>query len=122
MAASSITITLTKDIDGNAIRFDYNLVNLGVRKWFAIYVNDINVARFKTNNSGGLVGFLEPVPSQFYNTLLALGSFSVDWGDETDIPSSGVICGQSVEVEDSDNEGPVLVPNVGTWAVDVRHD
>jgi hypothetical protein len=122
MAPASISFNTTYDVDGEPTRVDFNLVNMGVRVWYAIWVNGVKGDRFRTNNQGDVTGFQDPVPSEYINPLIAIGGFSTSWADETRIPPTGVVAGVTAVVEDSDNDGPTIVPNVGTWTIEVRYD
>lgn len=122
MPAASISVIITKDINDKVIKIDYDLINVGKNQWFALWINDTKIKRFRTNNFGNLIGSQNTIPVEYIIPMLALGSFSTRWSDDTRIPSTGIIAGQTVIVEDSDNEGIEIVPNVGTWALDVRYD
>lgn len=121
MPIASISLKITQDVNDNPIRLDYDLVNLGVRVWFALFINDQKIYRFRTNNSGNLTGFQDSI-SALSNSLLALGGFSTIWTDSNNMPSSGTIAGTIIEVEDTFNDGIEEFPNIGTWTIEMRYD
>jgi len=122
VAVASISFNTTYDVDGEPIRVDFDLVNMGVRVWYAIWINDVKADRFRTDNQGNVTGFQDPVPIEYINPLLAIGSFSTSWSDESRIPATGVVAGVAAVVEDTFGDGAIEFPNVGTWTIELRYD
>jgi hypothetical protein len=117
MVEAIIEVRILRDGNLNPTGMYYNLSGLPVRTWFAIYIDNVQYARFRTNNQGVLEGTLSPIPSEYYDYLISLGGFKYTIRDFT--ITSGIIAGISDIVEDTDNEG---LPNIGFHEIDLRYD
>lgn len=116
-------VVFTRDETGKAIRIDYSLIGFPVNTWFAVFLNDVKVIRFKTDTLGEKVGYLDSIPSTYDIALTCVGNLHAQWDEASDFPISGVVFGSKttvfVELIDDDGENQ---DRVGDWSLDVRYD
>ena len=117
MSIATLDVTFERDITGKATRMDYSLIGFPGNTWFAIYLNDIETDRFRTNVSGERIGYLASIPPAYDLALTCVGGIHAKWGDNNNLPSSGVIFGSEVIVEDEENPS-----RDGTWSLELRYD
>lgn len=113
-----IEVKILRDVDLIPIGIEYNLSGLKARAWLGVFINDVEVFRFRTNSQGALGGSINPVPSEFHNDLISLGDFKFTIRDSNYVAQTGIIAGISDVVEDTDNEG---LPNIGEHKIDLRY-
>ena len=97
---------------------EYNVIGLKKNRWLGLFINDIEILRFRTNVNGERSGSEDMVPIEFHNNLIALGDFKFSIRKASYVPVSGVIAGNRVVVEDTDNEG---LPNIGEHSIELRY-
>jgi hypothetical protein len=119
MAAATLSVVLARDDTGKAIRMDYSLTGLPARTWFAIFLNDIKIIRFRTDVNGERIGSLSSIPPEYQDILYFLGGFKATINNP---PTSGVIIGQLEVVEDTFNDGVEEFPTTGTFSFELRYD
>ena len=113
-----IEVKIFKDENLIATRIEYNITGLKIRSWLGLFINDVEVARFRTNNQGEISGDLEPIPEEYHIHLMSLGGFMYMIRLKDYIAETGVLAGISNTVEDTDNES---LPNVGDHNIELRY-
>ena len=119
MSEVLIDVRIFRDIDLIPTSIEYNIIGLKKNTWLGVFVNDIRVFRFRTNQNGEASGTISPVPTEYHNDLISLGDFINTIRLTTYVAESGVIAGISDVVEDTDNEG---LPNIGAHEINLRYD
>ncbi len=110
-------IVFTRDGTGKAIRMDYSLIGFPSNTWFAIFLNEIETDRIRTNVSGQLIGFLDSIPPAYDIALTCVGDIRVKWYDNSRMPSSGIVCGLENFIEDEED-----ATRDGAWSLELRYD
>jgi hypothetical protein len=115
---AKVNVKVLYDTSGVAETITYNIEGFPVRTWLGLYLNDVLITRFRTDNSGGLSGSVS-IPSEYQDICYFIGGFSFDVPNP---PSSGTIMGQEIVVEDTFNDGVEEFPTTGTFSFDLRYD
>lgn len=93
MVEAIIEVQILRDGNLDPTGIYYNIIGFSRNIWLALFVNTINVKRFKTNNNGELNGIIDPVPSEYFTVLETLGGFTAWYRDSSVIPQIGLIVG-----------------------------
>lgn len=121
--SSELKVSFIRDVDDKVLRMDYIVTGFPIRTWFGIYLNDVLTDRFRTNNQGELIGYLEGIPTAYDVALTCVSDINAYWSDSNSLPTSGVVYGCKntifVELDDDDGENQ---DRVGVWSLDVRYD
>lgn len=119
MSQAIIEIKILRDNDLNPIGVEYNIRGLKPNSWLGIFLNDIEVFRFKTNVNGEKIGSINTIPQEFHNNLIALGDFRNTYRLSEYVPESGIIAGIGAYVGFFPDDGGLL--NVGQHNIDLRY-
>ena len=119
MAEVIIEVQILRDGNLDPTGIYYNLSGLKVRAWLGIYIDGVQVHRFRTDNQGALEGTLSPIPSEYHDYLISLGGFKNTIRLASYVPETGKIAGISDIVEDTDDEG---LSNIGYHEIDLRYE
>ena len=115
-----IGVTTVYDKDEIPLSLSVNITDVAFNITLGLFINDTELGRFTVDESGDKLGYSIAIPEAQRKAFYSISGFDTKIRDKRTIAKSGVIGGTSCVVEDSFNDGSIEVPNVGTWALELR--